>query len=165
MKLFYKIEKGIGVLQNPQQMDISMCNKIDFDFADIKNAILELNRTTKIVLDENGKGSVSVKTIKKGTNTLRIIQNDENGTSIITCQPFAIFDYNDKIYSCLATALDVLAVVDKLQEKCIELEKRIQEIEKSSPNATKDKTNELVEIVNDIQYRLQELEKGYDPTI
>lgn len=165
MKIVYKIDNGIGNLQNPQQVDISMTNKIDFEIVGGENSLLEINGITKIALDKKGNGSVSVKTLKKGTNTLRVIKSDNNGYSVTPCQPLAIFDYNNKIYSCLATSLDIIMVVNKLQDKCIELETRIKEIEKSCPKETKDKTNEIVDILNDIQYRLTELEKGYDPTI
>ena len=165
MKLIYKIDKGIGILQNPQQLDISMCNKIDFEIVGEKNAILEINNITKLALNENCNASVSVKTLKKGTNTLRVIQYTKDGAKIYPCQPFAIFNYNDKLYSSLATSLDVIELINKLQNKCIELELRIKEIERSDPHTTKTKTNELVDVVNNIQYRLAELEKGYDPTI
>lgn len=165
MKLIYKIDKGIGVLQNPQQLDISMCNKIDFEIIGAKNAILEINNITKLALNENCNASVSVKTLKKGTNTLRVIQYTNDGAKIYPCQPFAIFNYNDKLYSSLATSLDIIELINKLQNKCIELELRIKEIERSDPHTTKTKANELVDVVNNIQYRLAELEKGYDPTI
>lgn len=165
MKLIYKIEKGIGILQNPQQIDISMCKAMEFEIPEAKNSILELNKMTKISLDDNGIGCVSIKMLKKGTNTIRVIKNISNEHDIYPCQPFVIFDYNDKLYSSLATSLDVLEIINKLQDKCIELEKRLKDIEKNNPESTKNKVNELIEVVNDIQYRLTELEKGYDPTI
>ena len=91
MVLEYKIDKNIGILQNPHQIDISTCKKLEFKF-DCENAILELNKITKIAIDKNGCCCVSINLLKKGTNTLRIIKQEDDGNKIYPCQPFLIFD-------------------------------------------------------------------------
>lgn len=159
MKLFYKNVDGIGVLQNPQMIDLSLCKKICFTF-DEKNAIIEVNKLVKYALID-GECEINVRDLSKGTNTIRVICDDK----IIPCQPICLFDVGDKLKCSLATSLDVLGLINTLQDKVVDMDKRIIEIEKTNPNEIKTKLNEVIVLSQKMQERINELEKGFDPTL
>ena len=76
MELIYKIENGIGILQNPQAIDLSALTEINFSLE--KDGVLEINKFKKIKVVD-GKCSILIKDIIKGTNTLRLITADNSG--------------------------------------------------------------------------------------
>ena len=159
MKLIYKTEKGIGVLQNPEMIDLATNDKIQFTFTE-KNGIIEINKILKFVL-QDGVCEVKVKDLLKGTNTIRVICEDK----IIPCQPICLFDSGDKIKCSLATSLDLIKIINILQSRVIEAEKRISEIEKTNPTEIVEKLNAIIVLTQDLQTRINELEAGFDPTL
>lgn len=159
MKLIYKTENGIGILQNPQMIDLSLTNKICFTFSE-KNGIIEVNKLMKFALVD-GKCEIKVRDLMKGTNTIRVICDDK----IVPCQPINLFRVDDKLKCSLATSLDTLKLVNVLQDKVVELEQRIIKIEKTNPNEVKDKLNEVINLANKLEERVLGLEKGFDPTL
>ncbi len=58
-----------------------------------------------------------------------------------------------------------MELINVLQTRVIELEKRIAEVEKANPSEVKDKLNALIVLTQDLQTRVNELEAGYDPTL
>jgi hypothetical protein len=159
MKLNFKTENGIGILQNPQMIDLGLTDQICFTFSE-KNGIIEVNKILKYKL-ENGRCEIKVKDLLKGTNTIRVICEDK----ITPCQPICLFNSADKIKCALATSLDTLELINILQTRVIELEKRIVEIEKTNPSDIKEKLNAVIVLTQDLQTRVNELEAGFDPTL
>lgn len=159
MELNYITKNGIGVLQNPQMIDLAANNEIDFTFSE-KNGIIEVNKILKFKL-EDGKCKIKVRELLKGTNTIRVVCEDK----ITPCQPICIFNSGDKLKCVLATSLDTMELINVLQTRVIELEKRIAEVEKANPSEVKDKLNALIVLTQDLQTRVNELEAGYDPTL
>lgn len=159
MELIYEIKDGIGILKNPQMIDLSYSGKIQFTFNG-ENGIIEVNKILRQPL-ENCKCEFRVKDLLKGTNTIRLLQDD----FIIPCQPIYLYDIGDKMKCSLATSLDVLKVINTLQTRVIELEKRIAEIEKNNPEEVKEKLNAVIVLTQEMQERINELEKGFDPTL
>lgn len=159
MELIYKTENGIGILQNPQMIDLALTDKICFTFSE-KNGIIEINKISKYVL-ENGKCEIKVKDLLKGTNTIRVICEDK----ITPCQPICLFNSGDKLKCVLATSLDIIELLNTLQTRVIELEKRIIEIEKTNPSEIKEKLNAVIVLTQNLQTRVNELEAGFDPTL
>lgn len=159
MELNYKTEKGIGILQNPQMIDLALTDKICFTFTE-KNGIMEINKISKFVV-ENGKCEIKVKDLLKGTNTIRVISEEK----ITPCQPICLFNSGDKLQCILATSLDTLELINILQSRVIELEKRIIEIEKTNPSEIQEKLNAVIVLTQDLQTRVNELEAGFDPTL
>ena len=159
MELIYKTEKGIGILQNPQMIDLSTNDKIRFTF-DEKNGIIEVNKILKFVL-KDGSCEIKVKDLLKGTNTIRVICGDK----ITPCQPICLFDNGDKIKCSLETSLDILKIINILQDRVINLEKRVLEIEETNPKEIMEKLNAVIVLTQDLQTRVNELEAGFDPTL
>lgn len=159
MNLIYETKNGIGILKTPQMIDLSYNSKICFTFSE-KNGIIEVNKILKYVL-KDGKCEIKVKDLLKGTNTIRVICDDK----ITPCQPICVFDNGNKVKCTLATSLDTLELINILQTRVVELEKRIVEVEKTNPSEIKDKLNAVIVLTQDLQARVSELEAGFDPTL
>lgn len=159
MELIYRTEKGIGILQNPQMIDLSTNDKIRFTFSE-KNGIIEVNKILKFILND-GSCEIKVKDLLKGTNTIRVICGDK----ITPCQPICLFDNGDKLRCSLSTSLDILEIINILQDKIINLNNRILELEKTNPKEIIEKLNAVIVITQDLQTRVNELEAGFDPTL
>lgn len=159
MNLIYETKNGIGILKTPQMIDLSLNDKICFTFSE-KNGIIEVNKILKYILKDY-KCEIKVKDLLKGTNTIRVICEDK----ITPCQPICLFNSGDKLKCALATSLDTLALINTLQTKVVELEKRIIEVEKTNPSEIKDKLNAVIVLTQDLQARVSELEAGFDPTL
>jgi hypothetical protein len=110
---------------------------------------------------KDGKCEIKVKDLLKGTNTIRVICDDK----ITPCQPICVFDSGNKVKCTLATSLDTLELINILQTRVIELEKRVVEVEKTNPSEIKDKLNAVIVLTQDLQARVSELEAGFDPTL
>jgi len=166
MELIYKIENGIGILQNPQAIDLSALTEITFSLE--KDGVLEINKFKKIKVVD-GKCSILIKDIIKGTNTLRLITADNSGkeAKVYPLQPIYIYDVYDKLHCSLAVSLDLQREVENLRSLTIVQQNRIKTLEINTEciDTMKTKINELIEIINTIAERLSELEKNYDPTL
>ena len=159
MNLIYKEIIGIGVLQNPQMVDLSSEQSICFEF-DKKYAIMELNKIKRFPL-ENGKCSIKIREFDKGTNTIRLVGDGKT----LPCQPICVFSVYDKLHCELATSLDTLKVIDELQSKVVALQSKVEKLEKANPEKTRTTLNDLIRVVDTLKVRLDELEAGYDPTV
>lgn len=157
MELKFCENKGVGILQNPQQIDLSRFVKLCFTF-DPKYNIMEINRRRYAL--ENGRCEIKVRELEKGTNTIRAI-----GDTVLPCQPILVYDSYDKQYCTLATSIDVLEVLTQQTLKIAELEQRITALETENPAETRKTLNACIKLINQLQQRLIELENNYDPTI
>jgi len=166
MELIYKIENGIGILQNPQAIDLSALTEITFSLE--KDGVLEINKFKKIKVVD-GKCSILIKDIIKGTNTLRLITADNSGkeAKVYPLQPIYIYDVYDKLHCSLAVSLDLQREVENLRSLTIVQQNRIKTLEINTEclEIMKTKMNELIETINTMAERLSELEKNYDPTL
>ena len=162
--MFYKLDKGIFVLMNPQMADISVDKYITFQIEDAENCILEINKTIRSKIDEKGECIVNIKNLNKGDNTMRVIMQTKEGYKIFPCQPFAIFDYGDTIKCAIATSLDVMEFIKVITEKLDNAYKRLAELEKLNLEEVRNNVNKIAGIVNDLQERTNDLEKNFDPT-
>lgn len=159
MNLIYKEQNGMGILTNPQMVDLSSVNEICFEF-DTEYAIMELNKIKKFPLVD-GKCSIKIREFDKGTNTIRLVGDGKT----LPCQPICVFSVYDKLHCELATSLDTLKIIDELQSKVVALQLRIEKLEKANPEKTRTTLNDLIRVVNTIEVRLKDLEAGYDPTV
>lgn len=158
-EIVYRYNQGIECLEKPQMVDLSLYDEIEFNF-DKSECWLEINHGIKMpVID--GKCRVKIKHLRKATNTLRLISN----YWVIPCQPLDVFMIGDALKCDVACSLDVLKLVNDLQEKVIELKGRLEEVEALKPAVMFDKINSLVEACNLLSERVNELEKGFDPTL
>ena len=159
MQIVYKTKNGIGVLDTPQMLDHSFNDKVEFVF-DKDTAILELNNKDTYPI-ENGKCEIQIKKLQKGTNLVRVIGDGFT----IPCQPFVIFALKDRTKCEVATSLDTLTAINALQDKVIELQNRIDEIDKQNVAGIREKIVEIIGAFDNLQERVQALEVGFDPTV
>lgn len=160
MQIVYRTKNGIGVLDTPQMVDHSFNDKIEFVF-DVKDAVFELNNTQTFPIVK-GKCVIDIRQLKKGTNLARVLSNDK---VILPCQPFTIFSIKDKMKCEVATSLDTIRVINRLQDKVQELGKRICEIEAANIRGMRAKIEEIIKNFNALQERVGDLEAGFDPTV
>jgi len=166
MNLQYEIKNGIGILGNPQAIDLSARTEIVFEFD--RDGLLEINKLTKVrVIDK--VCSIPIKTLNKGTITLRLITTDNAGkeAKVYPLQPIYVYDIADKLHCTLAMSLDLQKEIESLRLLTATQQSRIITLETNTEciDNIKTKVNELVEIINSQSERIHELEKNYDPTI
>lgn len=159
MDLIFEEKNGIGVLTNNQLIDLSYSKEICLIMPD-KYTILEVNKLGRYPI-KDGKVKLPITKFIKGTNTLRAI----NDTMILPLQPIFISAVGDKIQCQLATNLDVLSTIEELREQVFEINKFISSIKQLNLTKVIKKVNDLIEISKNLQERVADIEKNYDPTM
>lgn len=159
VELIFEEKNGVGVLQNPQMIDLSFYSEICLIIPKRFN-IIELNKVKQFIATD-GRVKIKVKDLIKGTNTLRAI----NSNSILPLQPIMVTNVNDKLQCQLATSLDVLESIKELRSAIVEINKFLDVVKALDLKNVVKSVGRLIDVSNNLQERVADIEKNYDPTI